>query len=113
MRHGPAVDEHVARVEPADDGKQIAQRFGVRGVKGRAVARLVAVPHQAVSREPRARSTARACSSPANGGNTSVIENGPGGVPNSAAWRSGSSAASSSALGSSARSAYGQNRSRG
>ena len=42
-----------------------------------------------------------------------MIENGPGGLPNRAACRSGSSAASSSAVGSSGSSAYGQKRSRG
>ena len=46
-------------------------------------------------------------------GNTSVIENGRGRWPNSASYRSGSREVSSSLVGCSGRSAYGQKRSRG
>ena len=58
-------------------------------------------------------SSARSKSGISSDGNTSVIENGSERRPNSASCRSGSIAASSSSVGCSGSSAYGQKRSRG
>ena len=114
VRHGPAVDEHLARVERgrrAETGRAAPRHrssgtsrdadasagcptSGTRATRGRvSSARWKSV---AVERRKYQRDRER-----------------PGRPPNSAACRSGSSAASSSGLGSSDSSAYGQNRSRG
>ena len=46
--------EHLARVEPADDRKQIAQRFGIGRVERRTVPCLLGLSHEpVVARRPR------------------------------------------------------------
>src|SRR6185503_14147227 len=95
VRHRPIVDEHVGGVGAADNLEQIAQLD------------RVARPEAGAS------SSARAKSGTSSGGNTRVIENGRASCPNSASRRSGSSAASSSLVGCSGSSAYGQKRSSG
>ena len=77
--------------------KQVAQRLRVGRVEGRAVTAIRAVrPTRGYSRDCRASSMARGKSGPSKAGNASVMENGPGGRPKSAACKSGSIAASSS-----------------
>ena len=114
VRHRPIVDQHFGGVGAADDLKQIAQRRGVARPEARAVAQARRPRRSRGTRPTRARSRARARKSgTSSAGNTSVIENGRFCAPNSASYRSGSSAASSAAVGCSGSSAYGQKRSSG
>ena len=112
--HRPIVNQHLGRVGAPDDLEHLAQPLGVgrpetaRGSDGWRRFRFRG------TRRRRARARARARSpGTSSAGKTSVIENGCGVGPNSASCSSGSSDASSSSVGCSGRSAYGQNRSSG
>ena len=114
VRHGPIVNQHLGGVGAPHDLEHLAQPLGVgrqksrRGSDGRRRFRFRG------TRLPRARGRARARTrARSSAGKTSVIENGRGVGPNSASCSSGSSDASSSSVGCSGRSAYGQNRSSG
>ena len=114
VRHRPIVDEHVGRVEAPDDLEQVAQLDGVLRIEPRAVPQRRARRAPRGTRPRRAPAPARARSRPRRtSGNSIETENGSGDRPNSASASSGLSRASSSSVGCSGRSTYGQNRSTG
>ena len=95
-----------ARTDPSSGPHRT--RRSARGSGGQRPSRL-----SRNSADARASSSARSNCGMSSRGKTSVIENGRGRGPNSASCRSGSIAISSSSVGCSGRSAYGQKRSSG
>ena len=111
--HGPIVNQHFGLIRRPDDFEQFAQAGRIASTRS-ALDTSDSLPCRSPGTRPNP-APVRAPGKIAGGraGNTSVIENGRAWLPKSASCRSGSIAASSSSVGCSGSSAYGQKRSSG